>query len=314
MSSMALQLGTRGQALMRWWPWPVLLAAGALLVWSLTQSLWVLLRPLPDPPPLSSGSIARDVAAAPIPLARYHLFGPAPGSLAAYPDAPETTLALKLKGTYATHESEQARALIAENNGNEKTYRVGSALPGGARVRAIYPDRVILDANGRIEVLRLRTGAAAMAAASDRNPGAAADAPPAPAGLPTTQSGLLGFAAPNGGVQPVVAAVPVDWEDVRRQVNADPQSFAQAFTVLPVMIEGKLAGVRVSSNQYGDLLANAGLRAEDVVVAVNGRALTGVESGLAALDALKSQGSVTLTIRRDGQEQTLPAIRLAPGG
>jgi general secretion pathway protein C len=107
-----------------------------------------------------------------------------------------------------------------------------------------------------------------------------------------------------------VVTTPIDWEAVRQQAIADPGSIAKAFSVLPVMIDGKLAGVRVSSNTYGEQLAQAGLKPDDIVTAVNGRRLDSIEAGYAALDSLKSVGAVSLTVNRDGSEKTLPAIRM----
>src|SRR5215469_11792392 len=40
-------------------------------------------------------------------------------------------------------------------NGDEEPYAIGATVPGGAVIRAIFPDRVMLDRGGQIEALRL---------------------------------------------------------------------------------------------------------------------------------------------------------------
>lgn len=293
----------------RWLPALVMALALLWMVISLTQLLWQWLSPPPEVMPTEVPLAAPTGAEYNLTLAQFRLFGsavdPAGG---AYADAPETALSLILKGTSSHHEQQLARAVIADDQQAEKVYKVGDEFPNGVRVLAIYPDRVVLNAAGRIEVLRLRQAMASSGAATG------AGAAPAPPVVAPGADGLIGLnnMAPTapGSVNPMVVSAPIDWEAVRQQAIADPGSIAKAFSVLPVMVDGKLAGVRVSSNTYGEQLAQAGLKPDDVVTAVNGRKLDSIESGYAALESLKTAGSVTLTVSRDGAEKTLPAIRM----
>ena len=281
------------------------------LLWmaqSLTRLLWQWLAPTEEIETIDAPVAAQPPLVQSLPLSQFHLFGTAvdPAS-GAYADAPDTALSLTLKGTNSNHEQRLARAVIADEQQAEKVYKVGDTFANGVRVEAIYPDRVVLNAAGRIEVLRLRQ----LQGGALRSGNGSA---PLPSVATPGSSGLVGLnemptSAP-GSVNPMVAAAPIDWEAVRQQAIADPGSIAKAFSVLPVMIDGKLAGVRVSSNTYGEQLSQAGLKPEDIVTAVNGRKLDSIESGYAALESLKTAGSVTLTVSRDGAEKTLPAIRM----
>lgn len=293
---------------------PALVIALALvwMVLSVVQLLWQWLAPPAEVVPAESAAVVTAGMEQSIPLAQFQLFGSAvdPAS-GAYADAPDTALNYTLKGTNSNHDQALARAVIADEQQAERVYKVGDEFPNAVRVAAIYPDRVVLNAAGRIEVLRLRqslkggSGQSATGTAAPRSvvtPGA---------------NGLIGLnqmapATPSapGSVNPMVVSAPIDWEAVRQQAIADPNSIAKAFSVLPVMVDGKLAGVRVSSNTYGEQLAQAGLKPEDIVTAVNGRTLDSIEAGYAALESLKSAGAVTLTVSRDGTEKTLPAIRM----
>jgi general secretion pathway protein C len=292
----------------RWLP---ALAIALSLLWmaqSLTRLLWQWLAPAEDIELVDAPVVAQAPLLQSLPLGQFHLFGTSVDpAKAAYADAPDTALNLTLKGTNSNHEQRLARAVIADEQQAEKVYKVGDTFPNGVRVEAIYPDRVVLNAAGRIEVLRLRQLQGGGVRSGNR-------AAPAPSVATPGASGLVGLndMAPSapGSVNPMVAAAPIDWEAVRQQAIADPGSIAKAFSVLPVMVDGKLAGVRVSSNTYGEQLAQAGLKPEDVVTAVNGRKLDSIESGYAALESLKTAGSVTLTVSRDGAEKTLPAIRM----
>ena len=147
-----------------------------------------------------------------------------------------------------------------------------------------------------------------MAASSSRQPDPRSVVTPGANGLVGLNA--LTPSAP-GSVNPMaMVTAPIDWEAVRQQAIADPSSIAKSFSVLPVMIDGKLAGFRVSSNTYGAQLAEAGLQPDDIVTAVNGSRLDSIEAGYSTLESLRTAGAVTLTVRRDGAEKTLPAIRM----
>ena len=101
-----------------------------------------------------------DVAA----VVNAHLFGAPPvaavsGSAA---DAPRTTMALALTATLAAHDRSTGQilpnrglAILGPNAGPENVYGVGDNVPGGARLHAVYDDRVLLDRNGSLESLML---------------------------------------------------------------------------------------------------------------------------------------------------------------
>jgi len=93
-------------------------------------------------------------------IASYHLFGHAeksrPEVRRAPTVAPETRLKLTLSGVLAaTAEQQAARAIIAGPDGHGKSYTINDRLPGGAVVKEIHPDRVILTRHGKYETLRL---------------------------------------------------------------------------------------------------------------------------------------------------------------
>ena len=96
-------------------------------------------------------NIARQVAG-------YHLFGRAEviANSNSPTVAPQTKLNLVLHGVIASSNQEDAVAFIATRGGEEKSYSPGDKLPGGAELREIYEDRVILGHSGRLETLMLQ--------------------------------------------------------------------------------------------------------------------------------------------------------------
>ncbi|HET7922878.1 MAG TPA: type II secretion system protein N, partial [Gammaproteobacteria bacterium] len=127
---------------------PLLVSIALLLAtaWLLAGLTWMLLpTPAESPPIYSSGKQAGaaprtpDIGA----LVNQHLFGNASASAQPTGNAPETTLALTLNGIAAGADQQHSRAIILAN-GKQDTYGVGAQLPGGAVIKAILADRVLL--------------------------------------------------------------------------------------------------------------------------------------------------------------------------
>jgi len=92
-------------------------------------------------------------------IANSHLFGQASAKKLAQrgETAPETKLNLLLSGVIAAEDAQQAVAFVAAGKrAVEKAYGIGDNLPGGAILKEIYEDRVLLEYRGRMENLTLR--------------------------------------------------------------------------------------------------------------------------------------------------------------
>ncbi len=92
-------------------------------------------------------------------IANRHLFGQADSSVSVQrgSNAPETKLNLLLKGVIASSDVRNAVAFIAAGqNAREKSYSIGDNLPGGAILKEIYDERILLEYRGRMENLSLR--------------------------------------------------------------------------------------------------------------------------------------------------------------
>lgn len=197
-----------------------------------------------------------------------HLFGA--GAVASGGgDAPATTMPLILAGVIADPDPSKGVAIIGENAAAGKLYAVGAAMPGGVHLHAVYADRVLLERNGGLETLMLpRTpmsakGAASIASATPR-PGA-----PGPAGRDsaTLLAGLV--------------------------------------RVQPVFNQGKLQGYRIfpGANHGATAFTQLGLKAGDLIEAVNGTQLDDAARAMEVLQTLSSSATATVTVSRNGAPQ-----------
>lgn len=216
-------------------------------------------------------------------ILRAHLFGTA--AVEASGDAasaPATSLRLALAGTIAGQDPARGWAIIGQSAQDAKVYATGASIPGGATLKEVYADRVILERGGRLEALALPrlAGGAALPVARAR---------PAPA-------------------QPSLA------DSVQSLVSRDPGAVSEFIRPQPVFAGGQQKGYRVYPGRNRAQFATLGLMPGDLVTAVNGSPLTDPNSGLETLRGIGAGGAVTLTIERNGTEQQLsidPAAALA---
>ncbi len=199
-----------------------------------------------------------------------HLFGRSDALAAvAGANAPETNLNLTLKGIAAADDREVSRALIAGPDNKEKNYAVGADVPGGATVHEILPDRVVLNRLGTLETLRLPRFRSS-----------------ATTGTPVTYR--PSDISTGQGTEERLA------EFVRPQA---------------VMVDGRLRGFRVYPGRNRRAFAESGLRAGDLVTAINGMPLNDAERGAVALQQLTTGVEAVLSVERGGQVETI-TVRL----
>jgi general secretion pathway protein C len=245
-----------------------------LLIALAMDSALILTRALStmSPPPPRPGSLS---AAPPRPpvnptlelanIVNAHLFGNSgvqPGGA-----APQTTMPLILAGVIADKDPSKGQAIIGDTAAAAKLVAVGAMIGGGARLSAVYGDRVLLERNGRNETLLLPRTAAK---------GSGAPLTPAPA--PGARTNTL-------------------------QDNATV--LAGLVRVQPVFNQGKLSGYRIfpGGSHGNSAFTQLGLRAGDLILAVNGTSLDDAGRAMEVLQTLSSSASATVTVSRNGQPQ-----------
>lgn len=193
-------------------------------------------------------------------------------------DAPDTNLNLRLMGIFAGSGPQDSRALIASNASDEAPYAVGADVVRGVKLEAIFADRVILLRQGRRETLRL-----------DKD---------APSRAPVDTPVVAGGSLPDNIALPQLSSV-------REQILQDPSQAANYLRVQPAAQDGAMRGYRIYPGRDRTLFNAAGLRPGDLVTAINGTELNDATKALQMLTELSTASSVSLTVERGGNPQTV---------
>jgi len=235
-------------------------------------------------PPESASSILHG-------LPNWPLFGtpqaaPPPTAVA----APDTQLNLRLLGILASDPipSGSGFAIIAEGNGPERLFGVGDRIgTAGAIVQTVYPDRVILDRNGRLETLRFPSTDSRGSPAALTSLSAVRTA----ASSPATQS-----ASVETGADPVLR---------RSQWLENPESLLRAVQARPVLRGGQLHGLTLRPTQNAREFEQAGLEPGDVLTSVNGVPISAIQAPEQLFEELARATQIQLTVERAGETRAL---------
>lgn len=253
------------------------LQTAKLIWWAIPQpTTW---EPMPPPPSASAAATTKVSVQALVDAA---LFGTADDDApaqAAITDAPDTTLNLRLMGIFSGRDATDSRALIHPGTGEEAPYSIGMEVVRGVKLEAIFPDRVILMRNGRAETLRLDKDAPSRAVVADTS-------------TPSAQNMAGNIALPQ-------------LASVREQILQDPSQAANFLRVQPAAVDGAMRGYRIYPGRDRSLFNAAGLRPGDLVTAINGTDLNDATRALQMLTELSTATSVSLTVERGGNAQTV---------
>ncbi|MAN46217.1 MAG: hypothetical protein GYB49_09220 [Alphaproteobacteria bacterium] len=219
-----------------------------------------------------AGATAVSVDADTSRLMRENPFGAGPAVIADVPDAPETSLNLKLRGVRASTQEDDGIALITTPDNRTSAYVPGEAILDGVVLYRIYGDRVTLRKGGQVETLMMVGGA-----------------------------GLLSVLTVPGEEAPAVA----------RATGGASAQIARAdlisnLTIDPVHREGDFIGYRIGSRGDSSALTSAGLQPGDIVVGMDGGSITSMPPAELAKKFSQPE-ALRLRIDRDGRivEQTL---------
>ena len=222
-------------------------------------------------PTVQSIRYAREIAA-------LHLFGQAKGkTVDSMEDLPDTPLNLKLKGILAVGEKE-GLAIIEGGGRKQEVYSIGEKLPGNATLKAVYGDRVVLESSRGLETLRLPKEKSLIEFEEEE-----------------TESQSSDEDGPNGSES---------LADYRKQYMSNPASLYElAKNFQPLTGEGgQFLGYKVGGEMQNPVFDQVGLESEDVIVEINGIKLNRPENGMRALQRLRRDSKVMITVLRNGQE------------
>lgn len=308
--------------------------AAATLTWNL----------LPSPPPAvappaapqvattsasaANSSAVKDYTA----LTNLHLFGeykaPAvePTQTVEAPPPVETQLRLNLLGILYDDTPEHARAMIANEQGEEESYGVGAQVVPGAKIEEIHQDHIIISRGGKREILKLPEDKFAEGE-YDPNPvnsntynsysggSDAGYAPPPPTDYnsggqqyspygenPYNQNPTNGGRVANSGASPKPSITDgKSMRQLREELVQNPQKIGSLIRAAPVNKGNKFRGFRVSPGRDPKLFHQLGLKSGDIVTSVNGIALDHPSKGFQAMQQIATAASVAITVERKGQ-------------
>ena len=202
--------------------------------------------------------------------------------------ARETSLALSLTGIVASTADGLGSAMIEARN-KQELYSVGDDLPANGKVTLakILPKQVVIDNNGTYELITL----------FDDNgiAGIVQSAAPAPTSelFDRTPSPVAVTSATQAERQQLAA-------NYREQLYSDPQSLAGLVSISAVQSDGGLKGYRVAPGRDAAQFTALGFEAGDIVIAVNGYALSDPTNTVRLYQLMRDATDATFEIERDG--------------
>jgi len=259
---------------------PLWASAGlvVLLAWQAVQLTWTALgaRPATAPPGAAAPSgPPASPPSAPVDVERIvaaHLFGVA-GAPASADEDPNsvaaTRLSLVLAGTVAHADPKLGYAILGESAASARVYAVGKTVAGGAKLHAVYPDRVILERGGKLESLLLPKQ--------------------------FTGGGMGAAAVPAPGQDPMLG------QRLQELAAQNPGAITEIIRPQPVFANGQQRGYRVYPGRNRQQFSRLGLMPGDLVTAINGTPLDDPARGMEILQSMNSATQVTVTVERNGQ-------------
>lgn len=207
-------------------------------------------------------------------------------------DAPETRLNLTLTGVVTSSDPSAATAII-ENSGTQLVYGLGEKIEGtNATLQQVFSDRVIIKNGIRNEALMLD--------------GVDYNTAPQPTTRSVQRSANIRPDASRPSSGPTQRrTLSQEAQRATAELRSRPASFTDFISISPKTENGRLVGYQVSPGSTPALFRSAGLKAGDVVSAINGLDLTDQQQASEALSELRSAESLDLTVIRDGSETTI---------
>lgn len=297
-----------------------------LVGYNLARITWNLIPVPPSAPPPAHTALNIDRSAPRGPnikaILDSHLFGKAEvtrtAPVASRPVvAPETPLNVTLRGIISAHPP-AGWIIIAENGGTDKFYRLGAAISGGAVIKEIQPQKVVMLRNQRVEELEFPKDKDA----KGKGQGGKSVAPSMPVAMPTPEpepeASEPEEETPAEEETPVEEetpekAPPPQEEDpnqslnyYREQLLDNPANLAGLLQTQPVYRNGKLEGFRIRPGaKNANLLERFGLQSNDLVTSLNGIPLDNPMKAFEVLRGLRNAATLEVGVSRQGRNENV---------
>ncbi|MGB0495008.1 MAG: type II secretion system protein GspC [Kangiellaceae bacterium] len=278
--------------LIQWMGWIIITLFAAKLFWVLT--LYFMAEDISGKKaPISvtsksptSHNSAVDVGG----LVSMHLFGDQDKAPVAVQeeveDAPETRLNLKLRGIYAATNKSHSNSIIEDGKGKQAVYFIDDKLEVSGRVylRNVYSDRVILETNGKKEVLSLKDSL--------------------PSEMKRTNNSRLTLKKSKGKKvedKRKNKQISQSINQYREKLVNDPMSLMELVNLSPATKDGETIGYKISPGKDKRLFTQLGLRRNDVITSVNGMSLASPQEAMQLMGEIQNMQDIQVDILR-GEE------------
>ncbi len=204
-------------------------------------------------------------------LSERNVFGALGRSAApAAPTPPPTPLSLTLIGTFLTKGQEPYAIVEDKKKQTQDVFLIDNSLFGQATLKRIFEDRVEIEREGKIEVLRL--------------------------------DDFGGGDAPAGGISSNGDDYVVDEAELDKGLENLPLLLTQARAV-PYFKEGRSIGLRLFAIKSGSLYEKIGLKNGDILKSINGNSLGDISQAMKLFEQLKQERSINLVLEREKQNR-----------
>ena len=187
-------------------------------------------------------------------------------------DAPEET-ELTLRGIISDNAPELGLAIISEQGGEEKVYKVGDNLPRGRRLHSVYADKAFLMRGTEMRQLT----------------------------LPKEFSSSSFRRTPTRATSQASRSQ----RSLREVISKNPARLTDIIRPQPVFVDGKQRGYRVYPGRQRQQFSALGLKPGDLVIEINGAMLDDPARGMEVFRSLGDATQVTVTVERNGQPVVL---------
>lgn len=209
----------------------------------------------------------------------------------------KTDLRLKLWGV-ALRGGDGSYAIIEEEKRREQgVYKIGAEVPGGATVKTVAWDHVILNVSGKDEILEIEEGLTG-------GPRTA----PARFGASRLSGGNTSSAARSASTKGVEVVSENEYVVDREEVDSALENMSQLFTqirAVPHFEGGESTGFRLFAIRRGSIFDKIGLKNGDIIRNINGQAMNDPTKALALLEELRESTDLEVSVTRNRKDRTL---------
>ncbi len=210
-----------------------------------------------------------------------------------------TNLKLKLWGV-ALRGGEDSYCIIEEEKKREQgVYKVGDEVPGGATVKEVEWDRVILARAGGDEILEIEE-----ASASGSRRGSSSSS----TSSRFSSSGRTRAASATKPVKGVEVVSDTEYIVEREEVDNALENMSQLFTqirAVPHFEGGESTGFRLFAIRRGSLFDKIGLKNGDIVRSINGQVMNDPTRALALLEELRDSTDLSVSLTRNRKDKSI---------